>query len=270
MSGKRAAVASALLAALAWGAPAAAEEPAATPLEVPAPEAPTVETSAPEDPATRYDACLAQTEIDPRAALTAAENWQAAGGGVPAGHCAALALIALGENADAGTLLLSLANADPTADGLMRAALYGQAGNAFLLAAMPDNARTALSRALELNPGDPVLLADRARGAMLETDWEAARADLDQAILLAPDRIEAYPLRAQVRRQQGDMRGARDDIDAALRRDPGNPQALFELAMLKLKAGDRAGAKADLEAVVAGARDPSVTAAAQQELAELP
>src|ERR1700758_5712734 len=56
-----------------------------------------------------YRSCLSASNLNPGTALTDAEAWAKSGGGVPAQHCAALALVNLKHYAEAGSRLDQLA-----------------------------------------------------------------------------------------------------------------------------------------------------------------
>jgi regulator of sirC expression with transglutaminase-like and TPR domain len=219
--------------------------------------------------AARYETCLAQVDLDARAALTSAQSWAEAGGGLPARHCEALALVALEDYMAAGQALLALAYSKPEPEPGLRADMLAQAGNAFLLAGKGENARQALDLALLLRPDDASLLLDRARAYGMEQQWAAAIADLNMAIAAEPGAPEPYILRAAAKRQSGDLFGARKDIDMALMRDTRSNDALVERGLLRLVSGDKAGARTDFEAVLANAPGSPAGRVAKSELDRL-
>ena len=107
-----------------------------------------------------YRRCLADSSANPALALADAESWTKSGGGVPAQHCAALALVSLKRYAEAGTRLDQIAGGRAALDVQFRIALYDQAGNAWLLAGEGAQAVQSFSGALALSAGDPDLFAD--------------------------------------------------------------------------------------------------------------
>ena len=124
--------------------------------------------------ATRYERCLALAKRDPRDTVSLAEAWHASGGSGGALHCAAMALVGLRRYADAAEKLDEAAR-DATAGGAeLRAELYDQAGNAWLLAAEPQKAETSLSAGLALAPGDSEIRFDRARARAAHKVWAGA------------------------------------------------------------------------------------------------
>ncbi|MFL5333865.1 MAG: hypothetical protein ACJ8H8_11970, partial [Geminicoccaceae bacterium] len=98
-----------------------------------------------------YRRCLIDSSANPAIALTDAESWAKSGGGVPAQHCAALALVTLKRYVEAGTRLDKMAADRGVPDISFRTALYDQAGNAWLLAGDGARAVQSFSAALALS-----------------------------------------------------------------------------------------------------------------------
>lgn len=236
-------------------------------------------TEATSPAARRYAACLAQARTDPAQAIAAASRWRDEGGGVAAKHCLALALLAQGQPKRAAAALEQAAQ-DMEAgrglpEGMARGAvtsadLYGQAGNAALLAGDGARAYELLSRAVtqaEARPGlQGDLLIDRARAAAAMSDFAAATKDLDRAVGLLPGRPDAWLLRATARRKTGDLAGARTDIDAAVQLAPDEPLAYLERATIAALGQDMATARADWTRVIALAPDGPEAAIARENL----
>jgi tetratricopeptide (TPR) repeat protein len=217
----------------------------------------------------RYDRCLELTRRNAEEALKASVAWQNRGGGPAAAHCGALALVALKRFPEAADRLDRVGHED-IAGPVERAAMFDQAGNAWLLAHRGSEAISSFSSALALSPQDPDLLADRARAAALLGDWKAADIDLSAALKLDANRADVLVLRASARHALGRKNEARGDLDAALRIVPDYPEALLERGTLKLEAGDLKGARSDWQTVVARAPGSADAAAAQQRLTVLP
>lgn len=214
--------------------------------------------------AAHYHRCLARATSDPAAALKDADSWTRSGGGVAAEHCAAAALVGLHRYAEAGPRLDALARAKDTPAGL-RAALFDQAGNAFLLAGDGAHAVASLSAALTLSGNDPDLLADLARAQALVKNWNEVVLDLNAALAIAPHRADLLVLRASAHRALGQTEAAREDIEAALaiHRDAG---ALVERGLLRRQIGDMAGARSDFHAALAASPSAAVAAEARENL----
>lgn len=217
--------------------------------------------------AARYDACLAQTRTAPSAAFEAGLAWESEGGGAPARHCTALALIALREYGEAAMRLGALAEEPSAGDASMRAQILSQAGNAWLLEGQPERAAADFTSALTLAPDDADLLIDRARAHAMAEAWAEAEQDLSQALLRAPKRADAFLYRASARRLQDKLDGARADVEAALGMIPATEpalraSALLERGNLRRLAGDDAGARHDwLEALRLAPEGPAAEAA---------
>ncbi|MBL6851905.1 MAG: hypothetical protein ISS15_05595 [Alphaproteobacteria bacterium] len=216
--------------------------------------------------ASQYEACLQRAQTDPSGALMLATSWAKSGGGAPAEHCAAVALVGLRQFAEAGTRLDALGRSAATGDADMRTAIYDQAGNAWLLAGQADRAVASFSAALAIDPLDADLLADRARANAFKKNWAKAESDLTAALMVNPDRADLYVLRGSARHGMGRRADARADFDHALKVQPNNPDALVERGTAKLEDGDVAGARADWERVVAIAPGTAAAESARQHL----
>src|SRR5947208_2653315 len=79
-----------------------------------------------------YAACLRQVEQDPASAFATANSWAERGGGHPARHCGALALLKLKDYERAATSLEQLAADMTRGDGDLAAEALAQAGQAWL------------------------------------------------------------------------------------------------------------------------------------------
>jgi len=204
------------------------------------------------DPA-HYRVCLAIGSTDPAAALINAEAWEKSGGGVAASHCAALALVNLKRYAEAASRLDRIASDRGVPDNSFRAALYDQAGNAWLLAGDGAHAVQSLSAALALSAGDADLFADLARAQAMRHDWHEVDLDLNAALQLSPRRADLLVLRASARRALQRFEDARTDIEAALKLKPGDSDALVERGLLRKQLGDLGGARRDFQAALKSA-----------------
>jgi tetratricopeptide (TPR) repeat protein len=211
-----------------------------------------------------YQRCLALGRTDAAAALADANSWSHSGGGIPAEHCAALALVGLHRYAEAGPKLDALARRKDTPAGL-RAPLLDQAGNAFMLAGDSAHAVASFSGALTLTASDPDLYADLAQAQALQKNWSEVVLDLNAALTMAPKRADLLVLRASAHRALGQIPAALADIQAALKlkRDA---DTLVERGLLKRQAGDLGGARSDLRAALAANPSPAVAAEAKENL----
>jgi tetratricopeptide (TPR) repeat protein len=217
----------------------------------------------------QYEACLAQTRSAPQAAFETALEWESNGGGGPAQHCRALALVALKQYGEAAMQLQGLANETSSGPAAIRADLLDQAANAWILADQPQNAISALDAALKLDPDNAELFVDRARAAAMGRDWASAIRDLSTALSLDPEREEAYVFRASALRQSGQPKRALEDIDTALALDGRDPDALLERGAIHLALGDQAAARQAWLRAAEIAPDSEAGKAAQKNLQSL-
>ena len=212
----------------------------------------------------QYAHCLALTRSNAEEAELTAQSWRKSGGGAPALHCEALALVALHRYAEAARLLDQAALAAHTGD--LRMALSDQAGNAWLLAGDAAKAEASIDSALALGPHDEDILFDRARARAGRKNWQGADADLTALLALDPERADAFVLRASARHAEGRKAEAGADIAQALAIYPDYPDALVERGSMRFEAGDLSGARADWLTVVRSAPSTEAGEAARVRL----
>jgi tetratricopeptide (TPR) repeat protein len=223
--------------------------------------------AAPSD-SVHYRRCLTDSSTNPGLALNDAEAWAKAGGGAPAQHCAALALVSLKRYAEAAARLDKIAAEKGVPDVSFRVSLYDQAGNAWLLAGDGARAVESFSAALTLSAGDPDLFADLARAQAMRKNWHEVDLDLNAALQLSPRRADLLVLRASARRALKHYEDARADLEAALRLKPGDGDALVERGLLRKDLGDLGGARKDFQTALKNASGETA-AQAKENLAAL-
>lgn len=205
----------------------------------------------------RYQRCIAETQRDPAKAIETANAWRMAGGDLPARHCLAMAYLAQERFAPAAVALEQAARAAEAARDRSAADLWGQAGNAALLAGDTAKAHTYLSSALAGAGPDPErrgqLLIDRARASVELARPGDARSDLDQAIRLMPKDPAAWLLSATLARRQGELLRASNEIAEAAKLVPNDPDIMLEQGNIAGAQGDPDVAKAHWQAVVKAA-----------------
>lgn len=176
----------------------------------------------------RFQRCLALVEENPGRAYEEGMSWAAEAQSVYAYRCAAMALIAQNRFDEGARRLQSLASAVAPENTGLRAELWSQAGNAWLLAHEPGNARSNFTRAIttmESTPEQlPDLLIDRARAYAMERDWRPAEEDLSRSLDIRPDNALALRLRAAARMNQRSYDLAQADARAAIRLEPNNEE----------------------------------------------
>jgi tetratricopeptide (TPR) repeat protein len=168
----------------------------------------------------RYQSCIALIDDDPQRAYEEGMAWAAEGQALNAYRCAAMALIAQERYEEAARRLSSLATAVNPEDASLRAELFSQAGNTWLLARDPAQARSAFTRAITtMAPGAeqlPDLYIDRARAYALEGDFRQAEEDLSRALDQRANDPLALRLRASARMNQRAFQLAEADAVQAL------------------------------------------------------
>ena len=219
--------------------------------------------------AQHYDRCLEMAHSDPQKAYADAESWRDIGGGFPARHCAAVALMGLKKYTEAATTLEALANAMMQLGPGMRGDALEQAGQAWLLAGKPAEAKSAFDAALGYKPKDAEILIDRAEAHALSGKYFDAIDDLNAALDQMPNRVDALVYRASAYRQLGSLDLALDDLQRALRLDPNSVPGLLERGNLRRLENDDAGAKADWQQVLKLGPGTPAAASAQNNLAQL-
>jgi tetratricopeptide (TPR) repeat protein len=215
----------------------------------------------------RYDNCLAEANLNPAAALGAANKWIEQGGGPPAQHCAAVALASLKRYPEAAQKLDELGRAPGVGD--LRPSLFDQAGNAWMLAGEISKAVASFQAALVLSPGDADLYGDLARAQAMQADWGAVESDLNAALAISPRRSDLLVLRASARHAENHIADAKADIETSLSLSPKNPDALVERGSIRRDSGDFKGARADFQAALALKPPAQTEDAARRNLAAL-
>ncbi len=194
----------------------------------------------------RYDGCVRALETDAPIAERFGREWAERGGGLPARHCRALALMRMERFADAEAELADMARA--AASGAFAADLWAQAGNAALLGGDAGKAAGHFEAGLGVVGAfaplrEAALRIDLAR-ALVEMGRNAqARGALDRAVTLDPANATGWLLSAALARRQGDLARASHDIARASALAPSDPDVMLEQGHVAAAAGDREGAE---------------------------
>jgi len=212
-----------------------------------------------------YALCMVEARANPAAGWDRATRWQGLGGGEAARHCQAVALIGLGQPAEAARRLESLGQEVRGEPGF-RAELFGQAGQAYLLAGNATQAEAVLTAALKLDPEDPELRLDRGQARAQRGDFTGAVEDLTVVLRKDPKKVDALVFRASALRQMGARDRASADLVAALSLSPNHPEALLESGMLNRLNGNIAAARRDWLSVIQRAPGSPAAQAAQDNL----
>ncbi len=165
-------------------------------------------------PETLLHNCLKKADDLPDVAVAEAEVWLKHGGGPDARLCRAVAQFNRNEFASAAAdfaLVAKSRSGDPS----RAARLHGQAGLAYTRAGDNKKAEDEYGIALKLEPQDPDIWIDRAvERASSEHYWDAV-ADLNQALAIMPDTVEALKIRGQVWMKLGMKNDAEEDFEKA-------------------------------------------------------
>tara|TARA_R110002126_G_scaffold284821_2_gene434767 strand:+ start:2996 stop:3664 length:669 start_codon:yes stop_codon:yes gene_type:complete len=175
----------------------------------------------------RYLDCLDRVETEQDQAFEDALSWRMEGGGWPAAHCEARALVALGDVMAGASTLEELANTEAGGrDRSIRTAMLVEAGKAWLTVERSEDAQRAFQSALDLVPDDLDALLGEARTGLALEDWALAQTAAAAAIAQAPDLAEAWRLRAAARLETGTLDGAWQDMETAREIAPDNIEIL--------------------------------------------
>ncbi len=221
------------------------------------------------DHAEEYRACMTLARRAPKEAVESAMAWEDSGGGHAAQHCMAVALLGLEQYEAAARRFEELADDMEHRPPRLRAEVFAQAGQAWMLADDMEQAHSAQTAALVFDPKNPELWIDRALTlALAENYWEAID-DLNEAETLAPNRPDILVFRASAYRFVDALDLALEDVKRGLELDPVNPDGLLERGIIRRLQGDEAGAREDWLRVVNVADGTPAADSARENLAQL-
>jgi len=217
------------------------------------------------DHAYQYKACMELAKDAPQEAFESALTWRGLGGGDAADHCLAVALIGLGQHAEAAARLEALAG-KAKQDAAVKAGLLAHAAQAWILSGQAMRAESVLTAALKLTPSDGALMIDRAQARAGQKDYEGAVKDLSKAIELNGLAADAFVFRAAAYRHLDRLELALADVERALALDPGHPDGLLERGILRRLRDDEAGARQDWLGIIRLAPQSPAADAARHNL----
>jgi tetratricopeptide (TPR) repeat protein len=218
--------------------------------------------------ADQYKACLKLARLKPEDGFESAMQWRDMGGGEPARHCVAIALIGLGKYGEAGTRLDKLAK-DSTSKAAIVAGFLAQAGQAWVMDNNLQFAWRDQTRALRLVKDDPSLWIDRGVTlGMAGQYWESID-DLNKALDLDPDNVDALVYRGSAWRMLKTYDLARTDIDRALQLNPNHQQALLESGNLYRIDGKKEKARKEWVKVIEEADGTPAARAAKDNIEKM-
>lgn len=228
----------------------------------------------PPEIASELQKCVDAAIDDQAAGEAYALRWAGRGGGFSAGQCLGFAYSRAGKWQEAVAAFEGAARSAQSGNSQSDAArLWAQAGNAALAGGMAERARDDLGAALAggglagLARGEAYL--DRARALVALNNLSAARADIDQALVLAADDPLAWLLSATLARRMTDLQRAAHDIAEAEKRAPDDASVALEAGKVAILTGDDAKARAQWERAVTLAPDSEQASAAREMIAQL-
>lgn len=195
----------------------------------------------------RFERCVNLASSDPAKAEADAGQWQRDGGGFLAHQCLGITYATELRWSAAAAEFEAAARGGEIAHDKRAANYWAQAGNAWLAAGEPMNARGALNAALAsgtlegLQRGEANL--DRARAFVASGNLADARADLDRACVDAASDPLAWLLSATLARRMGEVPRAKKDIAQALHLAGDDASVQLEAGNIAALSGDEAGAK---------------------------
>jgi tetratricopeptide (TPR) repeat protein len=216
-----------------------------------------------------YDQCMELARRDPQSGFETGSAWRDQGGGSPAKHCVAVALINLKQYGEGATRLEQLATEMGNGPANLRGDVLDQAGQAWNLAGEPQRAQAALTRALALEPGNTDILIDRSIVLAGIKRYQEAIDDLTVAIDHDRGRPEAYIYRAAAYRLVDKLHPAEEDAERAVALGPDLPEAWLERGNVRRQLKKDAGARADWMKVLELAPTAPAADAARTNLEKL-
>jgi tetratricopeptide (TPR) repeat protein len=217
-------------------------------------------------PAGTYDDCVALIATDPAKADLEAHRWAQTGGGTPARHCRALALLAQGAGRRAAELMVAIAADDRTLPDQVRSEMLIEAGEIYLGLSELDLGRSVASRALLLARVPRAALTLSARLKAEQGDWRGAVNDLDGALARGEPDAGLLVLRASARLHLGERVAARADLLWATEIAPELAAVWLERGALEAVSGSRDAARAAWLRAIELDRDGVVGEAARLRL----
>ena len=213
-----------------------------------------------------YDDCVALAASDPARADVEAQRWVQDGGGTPARHCRALALLAQGAERRAAELMVAIASDDRTLPDEVRSEMLIEAGEIYLGLGELEHGRSAASHALMLARAPRAALTLSARLKAARGDWQGAVNDLDGALSRGEPDAGLLVLRASARLRLGERVAARADLMWATELAPDLASIWLERGALEALSDDRDAARAAWLKAIEMDRDGVVGEAARLRL----
>jgi tetratricopeptide (TPR) repeat protein len=221
------------------------------------------------DHSAQYQSCMALVARSPMEASESARTWAERGGGIPARHCLARALVMMNKPQEAAEELERLVKTLPENQKTLAPDLMGQAALAWVEVGDLQRAFALQSEALKRRPGDIDLLTDRAITLGQSGHYWEAIDDLNLVLQRAPRRVDALVYRATAYRYVDELGLGLEDAEKAVGLDPRSLSALLERGIQRRLKGDDAGARSDWMALLRIAPNAAESDAARANLEKL-
>lgn len=216
-----------------------------------------------------YEECVGQVDRDPAQAEVEAQRWEQSGGGSPARHCRALALVAQGAGLSGAQLMVEIATEDRTLPDEVRAEMLIEAGEVYLSEGAIALGEAAANHALRLTKDPRPALGLVARLKAEAGDWQGAVDNLDAALARGTPDAGLLVLRASARRHLGELKAAEEDLQRAAIIAPHLPELWLERGVLAAETGRPDDARAAWLTAIEFDRDGIVGEAAQLRIQRL-
>jgi tetratricopeptide (TPR) repeat protein len=221
------------------------------------------------DDAKTYADCMATARSNPDQGFEDGSEWRDHGGGFPAEHCVAIALIGLKQYGEAAGRLESLATNMVKETASLRAEVLAQAAEAWSEGGEPIKAEADLTEAIRIDPGNYDLLVSRSTIRAARQDYRGAIEDLNKVVGAGAAGADVFAYRAAAYRLLGSLPNALADAERAVQAGPTLPEAFLERANVRRLSGDASGARQDWLKVVSLSPDSAAADAARQNLETL-
>ncbi|MDG1707473.1 MAG: tetratricopeptide repeat protein [Emcibacteraceae bacterium] len=192
--------------------------------------------------ANKYQDCISEISVDNEKALIRARKWIVEGGAVAAQHCEAMALFDQERFDEAAGLLENVGDKVAKGEGVglfasqnkefLAVQLRYTAGKSWMSAGKPERAYNIYTVALmaieDKSPLSYDLYIERALVQLSREEYLSAVDDLNQALGINADKVDAFLFRAEAFRKMGEHVKARLDINEGLIISPNQPDLIFE------------------------------------------
>lgn len=216
--------------------------------------------------------CIKLANKNPQSGLVDADSWSKADGGYRADACRATAFANDGKFSESAKAFAAAGRGAALAHDPQEFAYWAQAGNAAIVAAMPealDYLNAALgSKALAAKENAEILI-DRARYYVGVQNWDSAKIDLASARALDPQDSDAWLFSATLARRRGEYNDAQAFIKTGAALAPRDAAIALEAGNIAAAAGAYDVAKEQWTQTIAIAPDSAQAKTAKAYLAQL-